>query len=37
MNKSLVELHQQRGRLLERIASQRVTLARQLGPLQNAS
>lgn len=37
MNKSLVELHQQRGRLLERIASQRTTLARQLVPLQNAS
>lgn len=37
MNKSLVELHQQRGRLLERIASQRMTLARQLEPLQNAS
>lgn len=37
MNKSLVELHQQRGQLLERIASQRVRLARQLVPLQNAS
>jgi hypothetical protein len=37
MNKSLFELHQQRGRLLERIASQRATLARQLGPLQNVS
>lgn len=37
MNKSLFELLQQRGRLLERIASQRATLAHQLVPLQNAS
>jgi hypothetical protein len=37
MNNSLSELHQQRGRLLERIAGQRVALARQLVPLQNAS
>ena len=37
MNKSLVELHLQRGRLLERIASQRTTLAQQLIPLKNAS
>lgn len=37
MKQSLIELHQQRGRLLERIASQRTTLARQVLPLQNAS
>ena len=37
MNKSLAELLRQRERLLERIASQRSTLARQLVPLQDAS
>ncbi|MGH8832021.1 MAG: YqjK family protein [Polaromonas sp.] len=37
MNKSLVELHQQRGRLLERIVSLRAALAQQLAPLQHAS
>ncbi|MDO8719794.1 MAG: YqjK family protein [Polaromonas sp.] len=37
MKNSLLELHQQRGRLRERIASQRATLAQQLVPLQNAS
>ncbi|MHB1248927.1 MAG: YqjK family protein [Polaromonas sp.] len=37
MNQSLIELHQQRGRLLERIASQRAALAWQLQPLRSAS
>ncbi len=37
MNQSLTDLYLQRGRLLERIASQRATLAWQLVPLQNAS
>jgi hypothetical protein len=37
MNKSLIELHQQRGRLIERITSQRATLTRELAPLQAAS
>ncbi|SFC22380.1 YqjK-like protein [Polaromonas sp. OV174] len=37
MSKSLTELHQQRGRLLERIAYQRAELRLQLQPLQNAS
>lgn len=37
MNQSLIELHQQRGQLIERIASQRATLARQWQPLQRAS
>lgn len=37
MSKNLIELHQQRGRLLERVASERTTLARQLLPLQAAS
>ena len=37
MNKRLIELHQQRGRLLERIAGQRASLARQLVPWQKAS
>jgi len=33
MEKRLIELHQQRGRLIERIATQRGTLARQLAPV----
>jgi len=33
MQARLIELHQQRGRLLERIAHQRQTLARQVEPL----
>lgn len=33
MQARLIELHQQRGRLLERIAHQRVTLAAQMVPL----
>lgn len=37
MTKRLVELHLQRGRLLERIASQRATLAQQMAPLQKAA
>lgn len=37
MNPSLIELHQQRGLLLERIASQRAALAWQLQPLRSAS
>jgi len=37
MSKNLTELHQQRGQLLERIASQRATLARQALPLQAAA
>jgi hypothetical protein len=37
MKNSLLELHQERGRLRERIASQRATLAQQLVPLKNAS
>ena len=37
MKNSLLELQQQRGRLRERIASQRTALAQQLAPLQNAS
>lgn len=37
MKNSLLELHQQRGRLRERIASQRAALAQQLEPLQHAS
>lgn len=35
MQKLLVELHLQRGRLLERIGTQRSALAQQLAPLQN--
>ena len=35
MSTGLAELHHQRGQLLERIAHQRVTLARQMGPLQS--
>lgn len=37
MNKNLVDLHEQRGRLLERIAGQRLALGQQLAPLQRAS
>jgi hypothetical protein len=37
MKNSLLKLHQERGRLRERIASQRATLAQQLVPLKNAS
>ncbi len=33
MDKHLAELHRERGRLIERIASQRMTLASQLAPL----
>lgn len=33
MQTRLIELHQQRGRLLERIAAQRNTLSQQLAPL----
>ena len=33
MQMRLIELHQQRGRLLERIAVQRSTLSRQMAPL----
>lgn len=36
MSKSLVELHVERGRLLERIASQRAALSVQLEPVQAA-
>jgi len=36
MQKKLIELHQQRGRLLERIASQRQVLLQQMAPLQAA-
>jgi hypothetical protein len=36
MRKSLVELHRQRGRLIERIAHQRATLAREAAPLKAA-
>lgn len=36
MNKSLVELHRQRGQLIERIAHQRATLARESAPLKAA-
>ena len=35
MQDRLIELHQQRGRLLERIAVQRQTLARELVPVQD--
>ena len=33
MNQRLIELHQQRGRLLERIATQRVVLSLELEPV----
>jgi YqjK-like protein len=36
MKKSLVELHRQRGRLIERIAHQRATLAREVAPVKAA-
>ena len=36
MQKRLIELHVQRGRLLERIHTQRTTLARQVAPLHSA-
>ncbi len=36
MQEKLIELHQQRGRLLERIAAQRQVLSQQLAPLQIA-
>lgn len=36
MQDKLIELHQQRGRLLERIASQRQLLVQQMAPLQGA-
>lgn len=36
MQQRLIELHEQRGRLLERIVDQRATLARQLLPVQDA-
>ena len=37
MDKRLAELHRERGQLIERIASQRMTLARQLEPLQEVA
>jgi YqjK-like protein len=37
VNKKLLALHLERGRLLERIAHQRTTLAMQLAPLQKMS
>jgi hypothetical protein len=36
MQEKLIELHQQRGRLQERIAAQRQVLSQQLAPLQSA-
>ena len=36
MQTRLIELHEQRGRLLERVAVQRRTLAQQVEPLQGA-
>lgn len=36
MSKSLAELHQERGRLRERIAQQRAALAREVAPLARA-
>ncbi len=33
MQERLIELHQQRGRLIERITTQRQTLARELAPM----
>lgn len=35
MQKRLIELHLQRGRLLERISTQRTLLARQVAPLRS--
>lgn len=37
MDKRLAELHVERGRLIERIASQRISLASQLVPLHKAT
>lgn len=37
MTKTLADLHEQRGRLLERIAGQRIALGQQLAPFQRAS
>lgn len=36
MSKSLIELHRQRGQLIERIAHQRATLARDAAPVRAA-
>ena len=36
MNKRLIELHRQRGQLVERIAHQRTELARELAPVKAA-
>lgn len=36
MNRRLIELHQRRGRLLERIANQRATLVREMPPVRAA-
>ena len=36
MQKKLIELHQRRGQLIERIAHQRATLARETAPIQAA-
>lgn len=36
MRKKLAELHRKRGQLIERIAHQRVTLARESAPLKTA-
>lgn len=36
MQNRLIELHQQRGQLVERVASQRQVLAQQLAPLQSS-
>jgi len=36
MSKSLIELHRQRGQLIERIAQQRATLAREVAPFKAA-
>ena len=37
MSKSLAELHEERGRLRERITGQRSLLAQQFGPMQSMS
>lgn len=37
MDERLVELQRERGRLIERIASQRLTLASQLGPFRKVA
>lgn len=37
MNQRLIDLHRQQGRLVERIAGQRLALASQLLPLQRAA